>query len=40
MAVIFESQVPRRTFSEKVREKSGEGEEEEAEREGEGEKLV
>lgn len=38
--MIFESQVPRRTFSEKVREKNGEREEEEAEREGEGEKLV
>ena len=38
--MIFESQVPRRTFSEKVREKSGEGEEEEAERERDGEKLV
>ena len=38
--MIFESQVPRKTFSEKVREKSGEGEEEEAEREGDGEKLV
>lgn len=38
--MIFESQIPRRTFSEKVREKNGEGEEEKAEREGEGEKLV